>query len=78
MNKLEDIKYICGWCGHPCKEDGTPWEQIPDDFDPSTIDYKNIQGSCCEDQEENQRIQITKEMAMDAEEPEMEGMWIDW
>lgn len=53
---MKDIKYICGWCGIPCEEDGTPFDlkDIPKGFKPNRIDYENIPGSCCRGYYESQ------------------------
>jgi hypothetical protein len=74
--------YRCGWCGQPTKENGEPLElwqiAVMDPF----VDWENVTGQtngyCCQHQNEMQQVQVTREMAMDAGEPEMEGMWINW
>ena len=75
------IVYRCGWCGLPTDKGGKPLKVNPEKY---LEKYKYsvtelTQGWCCEDEQrqEPQRMQVTRDMAMDAGEPEMEGMWID-
>ena len=76
-----EVKYICGWCGAPCEEDGTPWTTIPKDFQPNSDIHTMVHGLCCaesEMMEHEQMVQVTREMALDAGMPEIEGSWIKW
>jgi hypothetical protein len=38
-----------------------------------------VNGHCCPNGDGGiNRVQVSREMALDAGEPEMEGMWINW
>jgi hypothetical protein len=75
QNEPTETRYRCGWCGHPTDETGQPVE-----FDSATVedDYKDagkVHGLCCPPPEDPWQPQhITREMAMDAGDPSMEGM----
>jgi len=72
-------RYRCGWCGHPCQENGEPlnaeiynkWTAEESD---STI---LIDGNgCCDPNGETQRMRVTRDMAIDAGDPSLEGEYI--
>ena len=63
----------CGFCGSPCNDDGTPWEnEMPANYNPN--DYESVNGLCCLQQENQMRV--TRDMAMDAGDPDLEGTLI--
>lgn len=73
--------YRCGYCGQQADEQGNVlalWQvAVLNPF----VDWENaeqVQGECCRGEQERQMMQVTREMAMDACEPEMEGMWVEW
>jgi hypothetical protein len=70
--------FRCGYCGQPTDKDGQvlPLETIK----AISVDWDKAEqthGDCCRQEQETRRMQVTKEMAMDAGEPDMEGMWIE-
>ena len=72
------VIYRCGWCGLPTDESGEPLDVNPDEYleENKTAKEELINGCCCMNQHQPQRMQVTREMAMDAGEPDMEGMWM--
>jgi hypothetical protein len=75
----------CGWCGHPTDQDGDPIQLDPGAYlrAHADVDEVLVDGACCPggDQQgapEHTRIQVTREMAIDAGDRSLEGMWIDW
>lgn len=71
MGKKEDKIYSCGVCGAPCTENGDALS-IPKNYDPD--DYSHTY--CCQcqyEEEENQKQYVTREMALDAGDPSLEG-----
>jgi hypothetical protein len=80
------VIFRCGWCGLPVNEDGSYIEgistiqDINDYFEKhSGCEEHHVNGECCPngDGTENYVI-VTREMAIDAECPEMEGQRIKW
>ena len=74
-NSMEEVvMYICGYCGHPADKHGLPLKEIPDDFDIAKADM--VHGMCCAAQVnyERERRTVTRDMAVDAGMPEIEGM----
>jgi hypothetical protein len=70
------IKYSCGYCGQPLDEDDHDVIDIPDDYDPNKYPH-SVCGSCNYEQSmEAQRMRVTREMALDAGDPSLEGEWI--
>lgn len=77
--------YRCGHCGTPTDENGVPLTgeefkrvtSIIDEIGDSKTEL--LHGDCCifpmNDPYYN-RVQITREMAMDAQDPSLEGEWI--
>ena len=66
--------FRCGWCGQPTDCDGKVLEY--DEFY-SAADWENAKlthGDCCpRDPDTSEPRVVTKEMAMDAQDPELEG-----
>ena len=67
--------YRCGWCGMPCSSDGEPMGDDAPTTDGETV---QVEGECCREDDDGELVQVSKSMAMDAGEPEMEGHWIRW
>jgi hypothetical protein len=72
--------YRCGWCGVPTNSKGEP---LILDYDKYLEIHKDcetekVNGTCCQHENEQQQMQVTREMATDAGEPDMEGAWINW
>ena len=77
------VIYRCGWCGLPTDKDGQPLEVDPTEYleKHKDAECKNTQGYCCpngDESQQRQRVQITREMALDAGMPELEGQWTEW
>jgi len=73
--------YRCGYCGNPCDIDGRVLEMWQIAVLNPFVDWNNadlVYGECCAYEQEEDRRQVTREMAMDAGSPEMEGMYIRW
>lgn len=74
--------FRCGWCGQPANNNGVPLElwqiAVIDPF----VDWneaEKVNGECCPYGDGEYRMeQVTREMALDAGIPEMEGSWINW
>lgn len=69
--------YRCGWCGQPCDEHGRVLSA--DEANVMNADWdaaEQVYGDCCPNgnRQEHERQIITREMALDAGCPEMEGM----
>jgi len=78
-----NVIYRCGWCGHPTTKEGRPLKTNPAKYLERFKSRKeeHVQGDCCPNGNEDQqpqRVQITREMAMDAGMPEIEGQWTNW
>ena len=83
-----DKIYRCGYCGCPVNEDGSSIREIVDGEITveeylekyKDVDVEQIQGNgCCDPREdERQMVQVTGDMAIDGDCPEMEGAWIEW
>jgi hypothetical protein len=65
--------YTCGWCGVPCMRNGKPLNFVLDNWNPHN--HEHLVGWCCREEMVAQTQQyVTREMALDAGYPEMEGM----
>ena len=64
----------CGVCGSPIGPNGEDIYPVPSDYDPDDYEHDYCQGcgGAMMDQE-NERQRITHEMAMDAQDPDLEG-----
>jgi hypothetical protein len=62
----------CGACGCPILEKGETLECIPVDYNPSKYELDHCG---CENYQEN-RMQVTRDMAIDACDLSLEGQWI--
>jgi len=56
----------CVWCGVPCDKNGIPMGD----------DAPHVNGQCCPN--EDTYIQVSREMALDAQDTSLEGEWIKW
>ena len=68
------VMCCCGYCGQPTDEDGIPLNVVPDGFDLAKAEM--VDGMCCAAQAayEQERRTVTRDMALDAGMPEIEGM----
>jgi transcription elongation factor Elf1 len=66
--------FCCGYCGYPTDCEGNPLATIPEGFDNAVAE--NVHGNCCaaQVQHENEGRIVTREMAVDAGMPDIEGM----
>jgi len=68
--------YACGFCGCPCDKDGNQLE-IPENYNPN--DYElSVCNDCHAKEEEKSYVIITREMALDAGDPSLEGQRWPW
>ena len=73
--------YRCGWCGTVTDHNGVPWEhlwQILIIASVSNLDQaEQVQGDCCRGEYEyqDQGQYITRDMAIDAGDPSLEGTY---
>lgn len=74
--------YRCGHCGTPTDENGVPLTgeefkrvtSIIDEIGDSKTEL--LHGDCCINDPYYNRIQVTRDMALDAQDPSLEGEWI--
>ena len=78
---METIVYRCGWCGTITDENGNPLnpEEI-ENLNPTEEQLNNataVNGYCCIHMaQEANRMQVTRDMAIDAGDLSLEGEWI--
>jgi hypothetical protein len=77
--------YRCGWCGMITDEDGEPLDGEPFEKARRIIetygDHRThkLNGNCCPNgNEQDNMVQITRDMAIDAGDRSLEGEWIRW
>ena len=84
MNRLQEIKklYRCGYCGAPCEEDGSSLSMSMIGLAKDLERYdqaEQVHGECCRPEaEQREMVQITRDMACDAQDMSLEGQWIEW
>ena len=77
--------YRCGHCGNLTTDDGVPLpynseefkqaQKIIDEIGDSKTEL--VHGDCCiEEDMPFHRMQVTRDMALDAQDPSLEGTWI--
>lgn len=74
--------YRCGWCGHPTNEKGQTLQG--NDFKKAVNIIEKYgdgrtektHGDCCVREQTENRMQVTRDMAIDAGDPNLEGQWI--
>lgn len=77
--------YRCGWCGCPTNENGNGLDATLQKRVISIIEKygdghtQKTNGYCCAYEfAEQQKVQITRDMAIDAGDRSLEGQWIEW
>jgi hypothetical protein len=74
--------FRCGWCGQPCDRNGEPYNPAQIELLSPHVGWdkvSKVNGECCPGGDETNRwVTVTHDMAIDAGEPEMEGMLIKW
>lgn len=73
-------RYRCGWCGAPCQENGeclNP-EEYKNWTDEDWNNVEKVHGECCIEEQNKiaNRMQVTRDMAIDAGDPSLEGQYI--
>jgi len=70
---MAEIKYSCGFCGQPMDKDLNDITDISSGYDPN--DYPHDVCATChyEETRKADRMLVTREMALDAGMPELEG-----
>jgi hypothetical protein len=72
------ICFRCGCCGQPTDKDGQVLTlEAINSMDVDWDKAEKTHGSCCRHEQEDRRMQVTRDMAMDAGEPDMEGMLVE-
>jgi len=71
-----EIAYSCGFCGAPLDSGDNDVWPIPNDYDPNKYVHSVCHHCEAEQYDEAPKIQVTHEMAMDAQDPDLEGTWI--
>lgn len=66
---LDKPLYRCGYCGGCTDSDGNPIDWYDAGWDTA----EPTQGLCCAGQDAERRMIVTREMAMDAQMPDIEG-----
>ena len=69
---MSEIRFHCGFCGSPLDEKGNPIFPVPEGYNPDDYDAAACY-SCAMEDESRHHIIVTREMAMDAEDPSLEG-----
>lgn len=71
--------FRCGWCGRPCNEDGSilDEEEAPRLSEEQLSNAESVHGDCCRAENEPfQRMRVTRDMAIDAQDLSLEGeLW---
>jgi hypothetical protein len=78
---MSDIKiYRCGTCGTPTDKDGNPLSiQEANQLTKEQLNLAIlVQGYCCIHEEQEKYIIVTREMALDAGDPSLEGQVWRW
>ena len=81
--KINTKVYRCGYCGNPTSVEGKELsEEVRDRVIQIIVKYgdghtEQTHGDCCRHTEDF-TVQVTKDMAMDAGDPALEGEWITW
>lgn len=72
---MEKIKFSCGACGCPCDEKGNQLkpENIPKNYNPDNYKHDWCNNCGHEHFESIDRQYVTREMAIDAGDPNLEG-----
>ncbi len=71
--------YRCGYCGTPCDEHGVELKDLElinkEDLDKADL----VEGLCCRSEVQERHMErVTRDMALDACDPSLEGTWIEW
>lgn len=83
----KNVIYRCGWCGYPVDQNGSPLSEIKTNIDANRYldEHKDctevhVNGFCCPcgDESPDNMVQVSREMALDAGMPEIEGTLIHW
>lgn len=74
MKKLcaKSIMYSCGFCGAPLNADKNQVD-APDGYAPNAYPH-DVCGRCQAEHEYHERMIVTREMALDAGDPSLEGL----
>jgi len=72
--------YRCGWCGQPTDVNGEVLGfDVLKDMDEDWDSAEKTPGDCCRNQQESRQMhEVTREMALDAGDPSLEGQLIEW
>ena len=72
--------YRCGYCGTPTDEGGTPvsLEKCKELTDEQLNSAELVHGWCCYEEQQDNRVVVTRDMALDACDPSLEGQIINW
>ena len=74
--------YRCGWCGLPVQQDGNMLDgtekaiKIIEKYGDRKT--HKVNGWCCPSGDGSQRVIVSREMALDAGDPSLEGQEINW
>ncbi|MCL5991392.1 MAG: hypothetical protein M1419_04750 [Bacteroidetes bacterium] len=68
--------YRCGFCGCPTDKDGHPVDFNGTDEELNIAEL--VQGYCCLEQERDEYVRITMDMAIDAGDRSLVGQLIKW
>ena len=73
--------YRCGYCGQPTDPIGNPISIDEINELAELVDWDKADkthGACCQQGHERNMVQVSREMAMDAQDMSLEGQWIEW
>jgi len=76
----KEIFFSCGMCGTPCNIWHDQIPEIPENYNPDNYDHDWC-NNCAQEElamQEDNYVQVTREMSLDAQDPSLEGQWIKW
>lgn len=71
------IEFACGMCGAPCDDDGNQVPVAPDNYNPYVCDMSWCR-ECWASENEPEYVTVTRDMALDAGDPSLEGAQWKW
>jgi len=71
---MNEIVFSCGYCGAPCDASGKQLDSIPEGYNPDNYKH-DVCIPCGNEQSAQENKQcVTREMALDAGDPSLEGI----
>lgn len=78
QNNMDPKIKRCGWCGTPIDDNCSPLPiDVCNKLTKEQLDNAELDnGYCCPPEQEEQRMRVTRDMAMDAGDMNLEGHYI--